>query len=77
MGTAAAVLYGAADTLAPGFALHPRLVTERQQAHEALDASLGRALRAELHAQGRAMKDDDAIAYAHTAINRNLADETT
>src|SRR5262249_28518298 len=68
--SAAAVLYGAADTLASGFALPLRLVTERQQAHEALDTSLGQARRAELHAQGRTMSDDDAIAYAHTAINR-------
>jgi hypothetical protein len=72
---AAAVLYGAGDTLAPGFFLAPHVVEARQQATATLQASLGATLPAELRAQGMTMDEDDAIAYAHAAINRYLNEE--
>jgi predicted ATPase len=71
---AAAVLYGAGDTLAPGFFLAPHVVEARQQATATLQASLGATLPAELRAQGMAMDEHDAIAYAHAAINRYLGE---
>jgi hypothetical protein len=69
---AAAILYGAGDTLAPEFVLAPHVVEARQQAAATLQASLGGTRRGELRAQGMAMDEDDAIAYTHAAINRCL-----
>jgi hypothetical protein len=71
---AAAMLYGAGDTLAPEFVLAPHVVEARQRAAATLQASLGGTRRGELRAQGMAMDEDDAITYAHAhaAINRRL-----
>jgi len=58
----------------PGFFLAPHVVEARQQATATLQASLGATLPAELRSQGMAMDEDDAIAYAHAAINRCLSE---
>jgi hypothetical protein len=72
---AAAVIYSAADTLAPEFVLAPHVVEARQQADSTLQASFGVKRPGELRAQGMAMDEDDAIAYAHAAINQCLGQE--
>jgi len=71
---AAAMLYGAGDALAPEFVLAPHVVEARQQGTSTVQASIGGTRRGELHAQGMAMGEDDAIAYAHAAINRCLSE---
>jgi predicted ATPase/class 3 adenylate cyclase len=71
---AAAVIYGAADALAPEFVLAPHVVEARQQATATLQASLGGTRPGELRAQGMAMDEDDAVAYAQAAINRCLSE---
>jgi predicted ATPase/class 3 adenylate cyclase len=72
---AAAVLGGAGDAIAPGFAHAPHVMQERRDAIAALDTALGPTRHAELHAQGMTMNDADAVAYAHAAISRNLGDD--
>ena len=71
---AAAVIYGAADTLAPDFVLAPHVVEARHQAAAAMQASIGEKRADELRAQGMAMDEDDAVAYAQAAINRCLSE---
>jgi hypothetical protein len=72
---AAAVLLGAGDALAPGYAHAPHTLLARQQAIAALDKSLGAARREKLYQEGKAMSVDDAVAYTHTAIARRLRDD--
>ena len=69
---ATAVLQGSGDALVPGYTHAPHTIEARQQAITTLDTSLGAARREELYRQGRAMTDDEAVAYALTAINRRL-----
>jgi tetratricopeptide (TPR) repeat protein len=74
---ATAVLQGAGDALVPGYAHTPHTLKAREQAIATLDASIGAARRHELHQQGNAMTDDEAVAYANAAINRRLQGETS
>jgi predicted ATPase/class 3 adenylate cyclase len=72
---AAAVLFGAADALAPAMAHtnHNRKI--REQATATLTQTLGESRRAQLHAQGATMNDADATDYAYAAIKRALSDD--
>jgi predicted ATPase/class 3 adenylate cyclase len=67
---ASAVLQGAGDARAPAFAQTAHAVEEEKLANEAIDAALGATRHAELVAEGAAMTDDDAVAYALAAIAR-------
>jgi predicted ATPase/class 3 adenylate cyclase len=71
---AAAVLQGAGDALAPGYAHAPHSLEARHHAIAIEDASLGGACRRELHDQGASMTDDEAATYAQAAITRSLGD---
>ena len=73
---AAAVLQGAGDARASGFAHAPHTVEAEKRAIAIIDAALGEPRRHELYAQGAAMTDADAIAYAKSAITRSLARDT-
>jgi len=72
---AAAVLQGAGDALAPGYTHAPHMVEAQERAIAALDVALGAARREELFAQGAALPDAEAAAFAETAIARSLAEE--
>jgi tetratricopeptide (TPR) repeat protein len=74
---AAAVLQGAGDTITPGYAHARHHLEAQEQAIATIDASLGATRRHELHAQGAAMSDTDAVNYAKDAIARNLAQQRT
>jgi tetratricopeptide (TPR) repeat protein len=69
---AVAILHGAGDALAPGFVAPPDTAKSHEHALATLDASLDESRRNELHAQGAAMNDHDAVAYAQAAISRVL-----
>src|SRR5262249_3393924 len=72
---ASAVLQGAGDARASAFAKTAHAIEEQEQAKEAIDAALGTTRHAELVAEGAAMTDDDAVAYALAAIARVVGDE--
>jgi hypothetical protein len=72
---ATAVLQGAGDALAPGFAHAPHALEARRQAVATLNTSLGVERREELYKQGVAMTDDEAVNYAQAAIKRSLSSE--
>ena len=72
---AAAVLFGACDAIAPGFAHAPHFDEALAQANTNLDAALGTARREELYAHGMKMSDVDAVDYGNAAINRFLTDD--
>jgi tetratricopeptide (TPR) repeat protein len=69
---AAAVLHGASDAFAPGFVVPQDTAKAHERALAALEASLNETRRNQLHAQGSAMSEDQAVAYAHAAISRFL-----
>jgi predicted ATPase/class 3 adenylate cyclase len=69
---AAAVLHGAGDALAPEFVIPPATAKAHEHALATLETSLDEGQRHELQAQGTAMNENDAVAYAHAAINRLL-----
>jgi tetratricopeptide (TPR) repeat protein len=71
----AAMLFGAADALAPAMAHTDHNITIRDHATATLTTALGEARRAELYAQGTTMTDADAADYAHAAIERALGEE--
>jgi predicted ATPase len=72
---ASAMLQGAASAIVPRYAHAPHTLKARQQAIATLDASIGTARREELYKQGKAMTDDEAVAYTNAAINRRLQTE--
>ena len=72
---AAAVLFGACDAIAPGFAHAPHFAEALAQANTNLDAALGSARREELYARGMKMSDVDAVDYGNAAITRFLTDD--
>src|SRR5262249_23810826 len=74
---AAAVLQGARDAVVPEYTQPPHMIEAEQHTGATLDARLGVDRRNALYTQGMAMNDGDAVAYAHAAIARSLADETT
>jgi tetratricopeptide (TPR) repeat protein len=74
---ATAILQGAGDALAPGYAHAPHTLEAEQRASATLDATLGAARRHELYARGMAMTDTEAVAYANSAIARSLDQDAT
>jgi hypothetical protein len=68
----AALLLGAADSMAPAYAHARHHLDARQQANRTIDAHIGTARYEELYAQGEAMSYPDTIRYAHEAISRAL-----
>jgi predicted ATPase/class 3 adenylate cyclase len=69
---AAAVLLGAADSMAPAYAHARHHLDARKKANRTLEGLIGRARYEELHAQGEAMSHSDTVRYAHDAISRAL-----
>jgi hypothetical protein len=69
---AAAVLHGVGDALAPGFVVPPDTAEAHKHVVATLDASLGESRHNDLHAQGAAMDEGHAVAYAQAAISRIL-----
>jgi tetratricopeptide (TPR) repeat protein len=70
----AAVLFGAADTIAPAFAHSHHHIAAREQAMTTLERLIGTPRLAELHARGEALTDYDAAQLAHAAISRALGE---
>jgi hypothetical protein len=68
----ATVLHGVGDALAPTYPISARAAGQHQQAIATTDAALGDKRRHELYTRGKAMDADDAVSYAHAAINRAL-----
>jgi predicted ATPase/class 3 adenylate cyclase len=69
---AAAVLYGAADHMGSTVVTDGHLAELHHQAVASLDAAVSKSRRDELCAEGTAMDQDGAVAYAHTTISRIL-----
>jgi predicted ATPase/class 3 adenylate cyclase len=72
---AAAVLFGAADAMLPGYAHSRTYVEARERATANLEASIGKPRLAQLHSQGESMTESDATRYAHAAISGALREE--
>jgi hypothetical protein len=66
---AAAILYGAADTLWGELHFSGSWNEDRQQSNEAITRALGDARSTELHRRGEAMDDNQAIAFAAEAVD--------
>jgi predicted ATPase/class 3 adenylate cyclase len=71
---AAAVLLGAGDACAPGFAHAPHQIEAREHAIAAVDAAIGSARRDELYQQGQVSGDDAAVDLLLAAVARELTD---
>jgi predicted ATPase/class 3 adenylate cyclase len=71
---AAAVLFGAADTMAPAFAHSHHHIAAREQAMSTLERLIGTPRSAELHARGEGLTEYDAAQFAHAAISRALGE---
>jgi predicted ATPase len=69
---AAALLFGAADGVAPAYAHARHHLDAREQADRVLEVALGRARYEELRGQGEAMSHSDTVRYARDAISRVL-----
>jgi hypothetical protein len=69
---AAAILLGANDAFARDFANARHVIEAREHSSTVLETRLGETARDQLHAQGLAMNEDEAVTYAHTAIKRLL-----
>jgi hypothetical protein len=69
---AAAVLFGSADAMLPGYAHSRAYVEDRERATATLEASIGKPRLADLHSQGETMTEFDATRYAHAAISGAL-----
>jgi tetratricopeptide (TPR) repeat protein len=72
---AAAVLFGSADAMLPGYAHSRAYVEARERATAALEASIGKPRLAQLHSQGETMTESDATRYAHAAISGALRED--
>jgi hypothetical protein len=72
---AAAVLFGAADAMLPGYAHSRAYVEARERATANLEASIGNPRLAQLHSLGETMTESDATRYAHAGISGALRDD--
>ena len=72
---AAAVLFGSADAMLPGYAHSRAYVEARERATANLEASIGDPRLAQLHSLGETMTESDATRYAHAAISGALRDD--
>jgi hypothetical protein len=70
---AAAVLWGVSDARAPDFSHAPHTVAAHEIAWAHVEAVLDPERLRALRAEGSAMTDDEANAYAHGTIARVLA----
>jgi hypothetical protein len=74
---AAAVLFGSADAMLPGYAHSRAYVEDRERATATIEASIGKPRLADLHSQGETMTESDATRYAHAAISGALREDVS